>query len=305
MTFLELTQTLLYDKKNYKGIFDSLHMLHEFYAGITGISAEQTTDGNIMLPAGKAISPGQAANCLLDLQRTVVFMRGIHKAILKLQQEFSGQPIHILYAGCGPYATLLTPITTLFSAKDIRLHLMDVQQRSVDAIKLLYEKMNALDYVESFTCADATVYKLETPVHLAITETMQSALAKEPQVAIMQNIIPQLPDKSIFIPERIAVTAQLVNRELESQSFLAEGSKPERINLGEVYAISRHNCLPPASATIVLPDPITAHNELHLITEIDVFEDEKLGIYDCGVTLPVKMMNVDEAAGKKIEFTYE
>ena len=92
-TFGEITNTLLYEKENYGTLYHCVHALHDFYASVTGISAEQTNDNNIMLPTGKAISPGQAANCLLDLQRTAVFLRGIHKAILQLQKDFPDQPI--------------------------------------------------------------------------------------------------------------------------------------------------------------------------------------------------------------------
>ena len=92
-TFGEITRTLLHEKENYGALYHCVHALHDFYASVTGISAEQTTDNNIELPTGKAISPGQAANCLLDLQRTAVFLRGIHKAILQLQKDFPDQPI--------------------------------------------------------------------------------------------------------------------------------------------------------------------------------------------------------------------
>lgn len=305
MTFGELTKILLFEKNNYKAIYDGLHALHDFYASITGISAEQTTDGNIFLPVGKAISPGQAANCLLDLQRTVVFLRGIHKAIIKQQQELKGAPVHILYAGCGPYATLLTPLTTLFSPQQVRFHLIDVNPHSVDAVKQLYEKIQAMDYAEEIICADASSYTLAGPMHIVVCEAMQSALAREPQVAITLNLVPQLADNAIFIPERISVTAQLLNRDKEMEGYLAEGSTPERINLGEVYAIGRHQYQAPKPVDITIPSDITGYDELHLITEIDVFENEQLKVNNSGITLTSKVMEVREVQGKTIQFQYE
>src|SRR5471030_2877346 len=113
------TQTLLFKPENFKDIYDDLHELHDLYALHTGIRAGDINDSDIYLPSGKAISPVKAAFCLLEIQRTAVFIRGIHNAILALKEQFKGEQVHILYAGCGPYATLLTPFTTRFSADEI------------------------------------------------------------------------------------------------------------------------------------------------------------------------------------------
>jgi len=58
-------------------------------------------DKDIMLPSGKAISAAAAAHCLLEMKRTAVFLRGIHKAILHKLKEKKGSQLRILYAGTG------------------------------------------------------------------------------------------------------------------------------------------------------------------------------------------------------------
>lgn len=305
MTFGELTNTLLYEKENYGAIHQCLHNLHDFYASITGITAEQTSDQNVFLPTGKAISPGQAANCLLDIRRTAVFLRGIRKAILELQQELNGEPVHILYAGCGPYATLLTPLITIFKPEEIRFHLMDVNQQSVAAAEMLYKQLNATNYVEEFTCADASTYQLTQPMHLVICEAMQSALAREPQVSIMLNLIPQLAEQARFIPERITIAAYLTDGEQEMQGYMVEGSQPERIRLSDIFVIGRNQLPSLEPFELTIPENISSLNELQLFTEINVYADERLDVYNCGITLPLKVMDVGGKAGKKVRFEYK
>lgn len=303
MTFGEITHTLLYEKENYGSLHRVLHLLHDFYAGITGISAEQTTDNNIFLSTGKAISPGQAAFCLLDIQRTAVFLRGIHKAILKLKKEVDG-PVHILYAGCGPYATLLTPLTTQFSPHEVRFHLLDVNQSSLDAVGKLYTHLNVKEYVEAFICADAAKYQITSPIHLVVSEAMQRALNKEPQVAIMQNLLPQLSAGAIFIPEQIRVSAVLVNKDLEMAAKLEPGKDPGRVVLGDVYDIGRDNCCNHPAVVLQMPEMVIGNDELSLFTEVKVFEDELLEHDRCGITIPYPLANVAELLGRQVRVEY-
>lgn len=303
MTFGEITQVLLFEKENYGTLHRVLNMLHDFYAEVTGISAEQTTDNNIFLSTGKAISPGQAAYCLLDIQRTTVFMRGIHKAILKLKQEVEG-PINILYAGCGPYATLLTPLTTQFSPHEVRFYMMDVNQPSLTAVEKLYEHLGARNYIENLICRDAAAYQLTTSMHIVVSETMQRALNKEPQVAIMQNLIPQLDERAIFIPEEIVITAQLVNKDKELQSKLEPGVDPGRIELGIVYSISRGNCCNQLPVSLQMPESTVGHDELSLFTEVKVFEDERLETGSCSLTIPFPVSGIGPLLGRRVSFEY-
>lgn len=303
MTFGEITQTLLFEKENYGTLHHVLHTLHDFYAGVTGISAEQTTDNNIFLSTGKAISPGQAAFCLLDIERTRVFTRGIHKAILKLQQEVDG-PINILYAGCGPYATLLTPLTTQFSPEQVRFYLIDANQASLDAVDKLYTHLHIKNYIEELSCHDAAKYQISAPIHLVICEAMQRALSKEPQVAIMQNLIPQLSSQAIFIPEAIRVNAKLINPDKELSAKLEPGADPARIDLGEVYVISRQNRCYHPPVILQVPEMVIGNDELSLFTEVKVFEDEQLGYSSCGVTVPMPLAGVGGLLGRQLRFEY-
>ncbi|WP_316821658.1 hypothetical protein [Pedobacter gandavensis] len=300
------TETLLFKPTNFKEIYDDLHELHELYASHTSISAGDMNDTDILLPSGKAISPTGAAHCLLELQRTAVFIRGIYKAILQLQESFPDQQLHILYAGCGPYATLITPFTTLFSPQEINFHLLDINERSLAASKKLYKALDIEAYVAEWICADATTYQFPTDqaIHLVISETMLNALRKEPQVEIMLNLIPQMQEKTIFIPENITVSAQLLNRQEERKRYTESDWISERINLGNIYSIGRTECMPHRQVSIQVPQDVLKEHSLQLLTEITTFKEERLGIYDCSLNMPVAICDALEFAGRKIKFDY-
>lgn len=302
----QATEDLLLQPDNYKLIYNAVHTLHDLYASPTGISAGNITDQDIWLPSGNAVSTIKAAHCLLEFMRTAVFLRGIHKAILTLQQSFPGQRIHILYAGCGPYATLLTPLTTRFSSEEIAFHLLDINEDSLTSAKKLYSTLQLEDYVEEWICADATTYKIpnDITIHLMISETMLNALRKEPQVAIMLNLVPQLPEQGLFVPEEINVSAQLLSRRDEGNRYMHPDKEPERINLGTVYSIGRDHCEPQKPVTIEIPESFADHKDLYLLTNITTFGEEKLGIYECSLNMPVHIANVEQHQGRRIVFTY-
>ena len=300
---LKATQTLL-SSDRYDEITSALHQLHNVFSDITGIKAGNITDHDIYLPTGKAISPTKAAHCLLEIDRTRKFLRGINKALLQLTARYPSKKINILYAGCGPYATLLTPFTSLFSADQLSFTLMDINPISIEAAEMLYKKLDLSAYVKAFTLADATTFKLDSEeVDLVISETMLNALRKEPQVAVMANLIPQLASDAIFIPEELQINAALLRWTDEVESFSALGSIPKRVYLGTVYKATRKFELP-QPLTIPVPD-FTTHRTLSLLTDITVFNDEKLTTYNSSLTCPFDLGQLDpEQWPREIRFDY-
>jgi predicted RNA methylase len=307
MILEQSTNTMLFKPTEFGLIRSELHELHDLYASYTGIAAGDITDKDIMLPSGKAISPIKAAFCLLEFQRTAVFIRSINKAISKLQSLFPGERIHILYAGCGPYATLLTPFTTRFTANEIAFHLLDINEVSLEAAKKLYKGLGIEDYVAEWICADATTYKLpeDKTIHLVISETMLNALRKEPQVDIMLNLIPQMHEKALFIPENITVTAQLLDNRKEIDRNIEPHLTPERINLGTLYSIGREEYEPPQQVVIEIPQQIQNFKHLNLLTDIITFDNERLSTYECSLNMPITIGDVSGYEGQKTTFNYE
>lgn len=59
------------------------------------------------LVQGRALSGLDAANCLLDFQRTARFLRAVDSALHAAVARWPGQIIRVLYACCGPWAPML------------------------------------------------------------------------------------------------------------------------------------------------------------------------------------------------------
>ncbi|SDH59153.1 Predicted RNA methylase [Pedobacter terrae] len=298
------TNVLLFED-DYLQIKNAIEQLHLLFAGATGINAGNITDEDIYLPNGKAVSSIKAAHCLKELERTRRFIRGINQAINQLLNAMPGQTVHILYAGCGPYATLLTPLTSKFTSAQINFILLDINPDSLDAAKALYEELGLSEYVIDYVCTDATTYEFPNHIRIdmVISETMLNALRKEPQVAIMNNLIPQMHPKAIFIPENITVEAVLTRWEEEYKYFTIPEYLPKRIKAGLVYSASREFKLP---QPVVLQVPASeTHKQLSLFTEITVFGKEVLTTYNCSLTLPLAICKLQNQKGDMtITFEY-
>ncbi|WDF53943.1 hypothetical protein [Mucilaginibacter sp. KACC 22063] len=286
------TQTLLFDD-NYLHITDALKQLHSVFAKSTGVKAGDINDDDIMLPTGKAISTIKAAHCLMEIERTRRFLKGIFKAITQLLEQKKDVPVTILYAGCGPYATLLTPLTSMFTSEQVKFIFLDINPFSLEAAKQLYNDLQLQDYVIDFVCTDATTYQVQENIDLFLSETMLNGLRREPQLAIMDNIIPQLDPDAIVIPAEITINAVLTRWEEERNGFFNENYVPARIHAGTVYKTSREFELP-KPVTINVPASKT-HNHLNLFTEIRVFDNEMLHPYSTSLTIPISINGFDNS----------
>jgi hypothetical protein len=269
--------------------------LHAIFSDITGIGVDANEDvysQSTILPNGKAISPKDAARCALDIARTSKFLRGIYWAIVKLIDRFPGERIDILYAGCGPFATLAAPIATQFSADRVQFTLLDIHRQSLEAAAQIFAACGLREHVRDYVQADAASYVHPSPPHLVITETMQRALEREPQAAITFNLARQLRHGGIFIPEKVSVDAYL------------HDSQTVRIHLGRVIELTAESA---AAPTVRLSIPSTADESLGLmlLTTMNIFESSALAEYESGLTHPLILHDFSWAGRQDhIEFVY-
>jgi hypothetical protein len=276
-----------------------------------GECPDETSDK--LLPGGVAIAPNAAALCLTDHIRTAMFVRGVRDAIAHLQFQFPGEILDVVYAGCGPFAPLLVmPMlgSVHESSQDgIQFTLIDAHHRSLDAARQIIETLGLDRYVRSYVCADAATYLHpgDRAIHLVITETMQRALEKEPQVAITANLAPQLRKGGALVPEEISVVAYLMDQVKE---FTPPGApERDRIRLGEIMQVSAHTAPAlnaPAAVRIKIPKLTSNRYMLALSTVVKVFGPHLIEEYASGITNPVWLRHLPaKDTPAVVEFTYE
>ena len=298
----------------------SLHRLFCDISGLGGNTVDPRDGLAIPLSAGSAISPLDAGRCLLDARRTIAYLRGVYDAIQEAQQRFPGEVIHVLYAGCGPFAPLCLPLLPLLPGETVHFTLLDVHARAIESVETILAALQLKTKVDCVIC-DATSYRNpdSRPLHVLVSETMQQALEKEPQVAILMNTAPQLTVGGLMVPEMIAVDAVLtdLSQELGGNGVVTEPSadalKPwsGRIPLGRILEIDRERAcawsvagvsshLPPTR--MALPSVIPAQYSLVLATTIRTFGPLVLREYESGLTNPLMLHGW--RGGEDLEFTY-
>jgi len=308
-TISQSARILLTCGDNFALMKQAVDDMYQVFSAITGVTIQQLNqDKDIMLPSGKAIGMAGAAHCLLEMKRTAVFLRGIHNAIA-LKLSANNCPIHILYAGTGPFGTLITPLLLLYNPEEIKVDLLDINQDSLTALQKIIDVLEIGKYIGEIYCTDATTMKLNHPYDIVVSETMQACLKNEPQVAVMQNLIPQLNDQCIFIPEEISIDACFTNLRMEMDRMMSssENVPPpfERRPLGNVFTIKRDDVSTIMSGKRkVIPCDVAAFPVLKLFTTVKVFGDEVLTENNSSLNLPKPFYDFRKHPANEIEFLY-
>ena len=276
------------------------------------ISSTEESRADIELDTGKAIGTTWAALCIDDLVRTKRFVKGLYEAVSQLLYKKEG-PIVILYAGTGPFATLALPLTTLFRENQIQIRALEINPISCQYLRRLIVSLHVEGYFESIEQVDASTYsipKAET-IDILLSETMQRGLEKEPQVAIMCNLVPQLRHEILMIPERIQLSVGTI-------LYPDEPAQPVIYQpFFSVFQLDKEcirkqqrsdGALAFPTQQYKLSAPQLAHSKnLVLLTHISVFGREKLTPGESGITLPVKLPSLQHQGEKEviIELVYE
>ncbi len=290
-----ISETLLFEES-----LGNLNLVAiEFYDLLCEIVGKIGKDETI-LPTGKAISAEFAARCVLDFLRTSKFLRGLRLAIIEAKQRFPDEKITILYAGCGPFATLAIPLCTQFRADEISFTLIDIHQTSLDSAKRVFQHFGLENHAAEFIRTDAATFQTAQKFHVAVTETMQKALEKEPQVAITLNLAKQLKDNGVFVPEKISIDVCLIDLAKEFEPNVER----ERIYLGSIMELTKETteCL---TTKIKIPHENSEKFAVALLTKIYTFDSIMLDDYDSGLTYPTILHDSGKSFfGKELTFEY-
>tara|TARA_R110001599_G_scaffold353880_1_gene601958 strand:+ start:71581 stop:72627 length:1047 start_codon:yes stop_codon:yes gene_type:complete len=333
MNINDITDTILDESSSSSALQQALDAFLKQCSDASGIQSNRSFDawaGDTLLETGVAINPQAAAHCVLDYQRSAVFIRGIYAAIETLRVRFPDTQLDILYAGCGPFATLLLPLLCKFSPGDLRIHLLDIHQRSLESVNLLMTHYGLAGNDFYTIQGDACHYQHDVNLHLIIAETMQKSLEQEPQFAVTANLAPQLGPRGIFIPQRIEISLCLADLDDESTIYgksprvdpnLAE-MEARRFPIETIFTLSpsqvseqlrtvqknSHSNTLELDLTVVKIPPIKdmARFDAALFTRITVFGPYLLQDYESEITLPQKCQELAPlAGGERYRISYQ
>lgn len=294
--------------------------LSDFYNRLSAV--QHSIQNEVSVKGGIALSSSGAADCVDDYLRTIYFIKGIYKAITKLTADFPERSINILYAGCGPYATLILPLLPLFNKERINAILLDINAESIESVRHLLKVTGLDEYALQLIETDAITYTKpkDFTIDLAISETMHYALTREPQVAIVKNIVMQLPPHAILIPEEIRIDLAYTfldhepsfkNAINEVKSYNEMQPYPHHVFVDRLFTINkelssiRHDSKF-ESDFYDLPESFNEIPDVCIFTELKVFEDIELKTAKSYITNPycvVSLYSISEYS--KIQLIYD
>jgi len=296
-----ITNALLEDEIDFRSLSKSTDQLFHLLMEVTEMSEMESGHRQpMLLPDGKGIGPYWAAMCVNDMVRTKSFVRGLYLAIKEAQRTFPDACVHVLYAGTGPFATLALPMTSLFTPDQVQFTFLEANPITFEMLQKTIEAFGIQPFIKDTVLADATTYRPAETVHILLTETMQRALDKEPQVAITQQLVPYLHPDGFLVPESIEIKAGLLNT-ADEKIRLADFVHPPEYYiryLDTIFELTRHSANSYANEFPIVEIDISRieageHHELNLFTRIRVFGPEIITPWQSGLSLPKKIAQLD------------
>ncbi|MCV9930424.1 hypothetical protein OIU83_22380 [Flavobacterium sp. LS1R49] len=322
----KITQQIIDSEKITDEIF-SVQLLSEFFdKNNQKVETLDKANESIVI-GGIALSSFDAAICVNDSLRTSRFIKSVFKAINVLKSRFLNQKINILYAGCGPHATLLLPLLTLFKENDLDIILLDINSSSIESVQNWISIINLENFSVQAIQADAVKYVKPDSwdMHLLISETMFEALLREPQVAITKNLAPQLVSSGILIPEEINIDFGYTI--FSKEPYLKSTSKltienfnysryPQFLNGGRLFTINKelsfisdvnfdHTI---ESDFYEIPKDFDLFPDVAIFTTIKIFDNFTLNVGESYITNPfciASLFNIEMPGNIKLAYSFQ
>ncbi|MBQ4811583.1 class I SAM-dependent methyltransferase [Pseudoalteromonas luteoviolacea] len=256
---------------------------------------------------GVAISPVQAAKCFEETIRTQMFAQGVAKAISdKLTAAI--KPIRILYAGTGPYATLLLPLLAASTEQlPLEITLLDIHKENIAAVEALITHFGLEGYHIELVHGDATQWRPKSEQQyfdIIISETMTALLKREPQVFIFKHLVQYLQADGVLIPERVSLRTWLTPQSKQAgpdvfvgEFFCLDKSRAQELNKGDEASFC---------SELTIPEGNWAEHVVKLTTDILVYRQLSLHEGDCSLNIAFTFSPYDAVltSNKPIVFKY-
>ncbi|MBK8410367.1 MAG: class I SAM-dependent methyltransferase [Sandaracinaceae bacterium] len=243
---------------------------------------------------GKAVSLTTAAQCGEDVERTRVFLQGVHAGLVHaLARVPEHAPVHVLYAGTGPFGLLLVPLLPLLPPAHLarlRVTLLDIHAESLATLKVVVDHLGVQESIEAFVQADACEWQPPQRFDVILSETMHAGLEREPQVSVFAHLSGFLAEDGVLIPEAVVVNLWLSrgrgaphapgegSRKHLGQLFRLDRQTAEQLGTGDHSALQGHLPVPAHPAQL---------EHLEVSTVVQVFGGHGLSEGQSILTLPV------------------
>jgi predicted RNA methylase len=263
--------------------------------GATGRAHVQTQYGN-------AIGAFWAGRCVREVLRTQRFVRALYAEVSGAMKVHK-RPVHVLYAGTGPFAALALPVMMMLKPEEVQFTFLEINRESIEILNQVLDLFNLRSYVKSIEECDASLWEISaSKIDIVISETMNKALFDEPQVAIMLNLASQLPKGVIFLPEEIKVSLCKVRNDPQQPETIAELIN---FNAEMMYAIidkSEDKNWQFKDQQVELQ--LSAGEKLHYLTEIKVNERNVLNLNDSSLNLLWRLKTEKKGGVFNLNFKY-
>jgi hypothetical protein len=299
-TLRTITDMLIAPSPDYKAVRDACAALSAYFCDVSGFDInEREIQQHISTDAGLAVSPYAAAFCITDMLRTRGFIQGIKEAIDAKLNEKPDHPVTVLYAGTGPFATLLTPLTTVYEPAQLQVILMDINPLSIEYLHKIIQHLDIHPYIIDVVQADALSYNIPQK-HLPdilVSETMKPGLQKEPQVRIVANLLSQCDSGTFLIPELVKVDVCLAGNlakdpeaiillqtlfEFNSQTAKQIKDDPENVPLLA------------GGVVVEIKNSVENYGRLVLSTAVKIFNDHWLRFNESSLSVRHVLMNMTD-----------
>lgn len=304
---LDITKVFLQDNLDYLALTEAIQHYKEILQSLAPIDLENLENRkDIQAKGGLAIGPAWAALCIDDMARTRQFVKGISQAInTVLSKKTDHTPVEILYAGTGPFATLVLCLLPRYTPQQIQLTLLEINPISFQAVQKVFEQLGLQAFVRDFIQENAVTYHIKHTPDIIISETMIRALDKEPQVAIMMNLLDQVGSTTLMIPQNIRLSLG-VSR-LNSKAF-----KIDQETLDTLLEITPRNLklyreaggFPTKQVKVNLNEWKNYH-DLNIDTDIQVYEDCHISFNLSGLTVPKKILDIAQTKENEVGFEFQ
>ena len=323
----EITATFLESTIDYKKNFNAARELKALFYEIAEFNPDSDENReNLPTINGNALGPLWAAMCIDDFMRTKIFLTGIHEAILNKLVE-NKRPVNILYAGSGPFATLVTPLTTCFTKEQLQITCIEVNPLNIIYLNKVIKAFNIQGYFKDIYNTDATTFAFSTPdeYDIILTETMLASLRKEPQVAISLHLCSQAAPSTSLIPEEIIVSFAFQNTRLSKSQLSEDQLETPNTNIIPLLKLNKETRnIDQLQLEKKIEVDHSAPKDFQLavlLTKIKIFGNHIIPYKQSGLTLPVNLTErfkdgktlmafnyryqLGEMPGLKFEFQYD